>query len=224
MPQKGLLTRASRRYGLCVPDTVDGVPDPTIEVRRSRRRKSTVSAYRDGDRTIVSIPARFSRAQEREWVARMVARLADKEKRRRPSDEGLETRATLLSEKYLDGRARPSSVRWSSRQGRRWGSCTLPDRSIRISTRVRGMPAWVLDYVLLHELAHTLHAGHGPEFWALLDAYPRTERARGFLEGFSFACDTGTDGMPPDDTDTEDDEPGAGEAGDGPAVTALRPA
>ncbi|ACZ22654.1 predicted metal-dependent hydrolase [Sanguibacter keddieii DSM 10542] len=202
-----------------MPDTVDGVPDPTIEVRRSRRRKSTVSAYRDGDRTIVSIPARFSRAQEREWVARMVARLADKEKRRRPSDEGLETRAALLSEKYLDGRARPSSVRWSSRQGRRWGSCTLPDRSIRISTRVRGMPAWVLDYVLLHELAHTLHAGHGPEFWALLDAYPRTERARGFLEGFSFACDTGTDGVPPDDGDEDDDGSGADaadETGQGP--------
>lgn len=205
IPDETLHVRPSRRYGLCVPDTVDGVPVPQVEVRRSRRRKSTVSAYRDGDRTIVSIPARFSRAQEAEWVARMVARLADKEQRRRPSDDGLQTRATVLSEKYLDGRARPTSVRWSSRQGRRWGSCTLPDRSIRISTRVRGMPSWVLDYVLLHELAHTLHAGHGPEFWALLDAYPRTERARGFLEGFSFACDTGGEGEPQDGEEVPDE-------------------
>ncbi len=145
-----------------------------------------MSAYREGDRTIVSIPARFSRAQEREWVAKMLARLEDKERRRRPSDDELWTRAQELSERYLDGKAQPSSVRWSSNQGRRWGSCTLGDRSIRISDRVQGMPGWVLDYVLLHELAHLLHAGHGPAFWNLLESYPRTERAKGFLEGVTF--------------------------------------
>ena len=161
----------------------------TVEVRRSRRRTATVSAYRDGERTIVAIPARFSRAQEREWVAKMLARLEDKERRRRPSDDELLGRAQELSAKYLEGRARPTSVRWSQNQGRRWGSCTLVDGSIRISTRVQGMPSWVLDYVLLHELAHLLHAGHGPDFWKLLERYPRTDRARGFLEGVSFVQD-----------------------------------
>jgi predicted metal-dependent hydrolase len=161
----------------------------SVEVRRSRRRTATVSAYRDGGRTIVAIPARFSRAQEREWVAKMVARLEDKERRRRPSDQELMDRAGELSAKYLDGQAKPSSVRWSTNQGRRWGSCTLLDGSIRISTRLQGMPSWVLDYVLLHELAHLLHAGHGPEFWKILEVYPRTDRARGFLEGASFAQD-----------------------------------
>ena len=119
----------------------------------------------------------------------MVARLEDKERRRRPSDQELADRAAELSAKYLDGRARPSSVRWSNNQGRRWGSCTLLDGSIRISTRLQGMPSWVLDYVLLHELAHLLHAGHGPDFWAELDAYPRTARARGFLEGYAYGAD-----------------------------------
>ncbi len=183
-----------------------------MEVRRSRRRKSTVSAYRDGDRTIVAIPARFTREQEREWVQRMLDRLADSERRRRPSDEQLARRAADLSARYLDGRARPSSVRWATNQDRRWGSCTLVDGSIRISTRVRGMPGWVLDYVLLHELAHLLHAGHGPEFWRLLEAYPRTERARGFLEGVSFSRDVDSGEVepesPPDAEQdvTEDDE------------------
>jgi predicted metal-dependent hydrolase len=158
-----------------------------VEVRRSRRRTSTVSAYREGEKTVVSIPAGFSRAQEREWVAKMLARLEDKERRRRPSDDELAARSSDLSERYLGGRARPSSVRWAGNQEHRWGSCTVTDGSIRISTRLRGMPAWVLDYVLLHELAHLLHAGHGPEFWALLEAYPRTERAKGFLEGVTFA-------------------------------------
>lgn len=162
------------------------INEDAVEVRRSGRRKSTVSAYRDGDRTVIAIPARFTRAQEREWVGRMLARLADKERRRRPSDTELAGRAADLSERYLGGIARPTSVRWAPNQGRRWGSCTMADRSIRLSTRLRGMPAWVLDYVLLHELAHLIHAGHGPGFWELLEVYPRTERARGFLEGVTF--------------------------------------
>jgi predicted metal-dependent hydrolase len=104
----------------------------SVEVRRSRRRTATVSAYRDGDRTVVAIPARFSQAQEREWVAKMLARLDDKERRRRPSDDELVERARELSLRYLDGLARPTSVRWAANQERRWGSCTLVDGSIRL--------------------------------------------------------------------------------------------
>src|SRR5690625_159940 len=132
-----------------------------VEVRRSARRRRTVSAFREGDRTIVAIPARFTRAQEREWVHRMLSRLAAQERRRRPSDSQLAERAAELSRKYLRGRAVPTSVAWAANQERRWGSCTPADGSIRISTRLRGMPRWVIDYVLLHELAHLLHAGHG---------------------------------------------------------------
>lgn len=175
---------------------------PVVEVRRSRRRSRTVSAHREDGRTIVSIPARFTRAQEREWVERMLARLAAKEERRRPSDDQLAQRAAELSARYLGGRARPSSVRWVTNMERRWGSCSIQDRSIRISARVRGLPPWVIDYVLLHELAHLLHAGHGPQFWALLDSYPRTERARGFLEGVAFL----DEGTPADDGDAPSPE------------------
>lgn len=185
------------RYGLGVYEH----PHQDVEVRRSRRRVSSVSAHREGGRTIVSIPARFTPAQEREWVERMLERLAAKEKRRRPSDEELMTRATELSSRYLEGLAVPSSVRWASNQNKRWGSCSVAERAIRISTRVKGLPTWVLDYVLLHELAHLLQPGHGPQFWALLDAYPRTERARGFLEGISFARD-----YPPGDAEASDAE------------------
>jgi len=175
-----------------------------VEVRRSRRRSRTVTAYREGGRTIVAIPARFTRAQEREWVRRMLDRLASQEQRRRPSDDQLVRRAAELNQRYLGGRAVPSSVRWSGNQGRRWGSCTVADGSIRLSDRLRGMPAWVTDYVLLHELAHLLHAGHGPEFWAELEAYPRTERARGFLEGYSFAERAPADDAAPDAAAEED--------------------
>jgi hypothetical protein len=159
---------------------------PTVEVRRSGRRRRTVSAWREDGRTVVAIPARFTRAQEREWVARMTARLDGADRRRRPSDEELTVRAAALSERYLAGRARPASVAWSARQAKRWGSCTPADGTIRLSDRLQGMPGWVVDYVLLHELVHLLHPGHGPQFWAELAVYPHTERARGFLEGVAY--------------------------------------
>jgi predicted metal-dependent hydrolase len=160
-------------------------PDPQVEVRRSARRRRTVSAYRDGDRTVVLIPARMSRAEEREWVAVMLERLAKQDRKLRPSDRDLLARATELSRTWLAGRAKPAGVRWVGNQGSRWGSCTPVDRTIRLSSRLQGMPSWVVDYVLVHELAHLLVPGHGPDFWALVDEFPRTERARGYLEGVS---------------------------------------
>jgi predicted metal-dependent hydrolase len=161
---------------------------PRVEVRRSARRRRTVSAYRAEDGTlVVLLPARMSRAEEQEWVEAMVARVQRSERRRKPSDAGLEKRAAQLSERYLEGLARPTSVRWVDNQGQRWGSCTPADGSIRVSARLRGMPGWVVDYVLLHELAHLLEAGHTPMFWRLVERYPRAERARGFLEGVAVA-------------------------------------
>ena len=173
------------------PDTLDDVEDssvePLVEVRRSRRRKRTVSAYRDGERIVVMIPARMSRSEEQEWVATMIARVERAERRRRPDDEALRRRAERLSERYLDGLAAPSSVRWVDNQRTRWGSCTPADGTIRLSRRLEGMPTYVVDYVLLHELTHLLVPGHGEEFWAWVARYELTERARGFLEGVSAA-------------------------------------
>jgi predicted metal-dependent hydrolase len=164
---------------------------PLVEVRRSARRRRTVSAYRDGERTVVLLPARMSRAEEERWVATMLEQLAKREAKARPSDDALLERAHSLSTRYLGGRAKPASVRWVDNQQSRWGSCTPIDRTIRLSRRLADMPSWVLDYVLLHELAHLLVPGHGPKFWALLESYPRTERARGFLEGVAAVEDAG---------------------------------
>ncbi|MCF6523472.1 M48 family metallopeptidase [Streptomyces sp. JJ36] len=154
-----------------------------VEVRRSARRRRTVSAYREGDRTIVLLPARMSADEEKRWIGVMLDKLAAQESRRMPGDRELAERAEHLSRQYLQGRARPATVRWVTNQNTRWGSCTPAERSIRLSHRLQGMPEYVLDYVLLHELAHLLVPGHGPRFWKLLEGYPRTERARGFLEG-----------------------------------------
>lgn len=170
-------------------------------MRRSRRRTKTVQAFRENGRTVVAIPDRFTRAEEEEWVARMVARLDHTQRRRRPSDTELAARAERLSARYLEGRARPQSVAWVGNQSSRWGSCTPATGTIRISDQVKGMPGWVLDYVLVHELAHLLAAGHGPDFWAWVERYPHTARARGFLDGVSYAHrQAGRDAPAPDET------------------------
>lgn len=158
-----------------------------MEVRRSARRRRTVSAYRDGNRIIVLMPAAMTSAQEAEWVETMVAKLGRSEARRRPGNDELAARANALNEQYLGGLAVPTSVRWVTNQQARWGSCSPTERSIRISHRVQGMPSWVIDYVLIHELAHLLVPGHGPDFWAWVARYPKAERAKGYLVGWSAA-------------------------------------
>jgi len=167
-----------------------GARKPVVEVRRSQRRRRTVSAYRDGERVVVLIPAQFSRAEESEWVDRMLARLAAREGRPARSDAELLARATRLIKLYLaeyGTQAVPSSVRWVNNQNGRWGSCTPADGTIRISHRVQDMPDWVSDYVLLHELAHLIVPSHNARFWELVARYPKSERARGYLEGVAAA-------------------------------------
>lgn len=160
---------------------------PNVEVRRSARRRRTVSAYREGDRIVVLVPARITRAEESRLVAEMVRKVESAGDRSPRTDDELHAHALQLSKIHLGGLAHPASVRWVSNQNSRWGSCTPVNGTIRLSDRLIGMPAYVRDYVLLHELAHLLQPDHGRSFWALLEAYPHLERARGFLDGVGYA-------------------------------------
>jgi predicted metal-dependent hydrolase len=193
VPAAGTGRRAGA--GAARPDLAGGPGDAgVVEVRRSARRRRTVTAYRESGRTVVLIPAAFSPAEERRWVAQMVAKLQTREERRRRSlggDAELMSRARALSAAHLDGLAEPATVRWVDNQNRRWGSCTPADRSIRLSSRLQSMPEYVVDYVLVHELVHLLEPGHDERFWALVAQYPRAERARGFLEGVEMAATAG---------------------------------
>jgi predicted metal-dependent hydrolase len=159
-----------------------------VEVRRSPRRRSTVSAHREDGRIVVLIPDSFTPAEEAEWVETMVARIEQRERRSALSDDELLERARGLSDTYLGGLAVPGSVRWVGNQNARWGSCTVGDRTIRLSVRLQAMPGWVLDYVLVHELSHLLEPGHDEAFWAWVDRYPQAERAKGYLLGWSEAA------------------------------------
>lgn len=124
----------------------------------------------------VRVPARISQAEEARLVERLVARVARAPGR---SDDDLADRAATLARRY--DLPAPTGIRWVDNQRTRWGSCTPATGEIRLSRRLVDFPDWVVDYVIVHELAHLVEDGHGPAFWAICARYPLTERARGFL-------------------------------------------
>ena len=118
---------------------------------------------------------------EREhWAEVMSRRLQRRADRARPSDERLVERARKLNDRHFGGRLRWSSIGFSDME-HLWGSCTFTDGAIRIAKRAAALPEWVLDYLVMHELAHLVHSDHGAEFHDLENLYPLTERAKGYL-------------------------------------------
>jgi predicted metal-dependent hydrolase len=147
-----------------------------IELVRGTRRRKYVEAVLVGDRLRVSFPHWMSLADARTTAEELRERM---QRRLVASRIDVERRARRLARCY--GLPIPALVEWSDRQHQRWGSCTIDDRAIRVSTRLAAFPEWVLDYVLVHELAHLLEVSHGPRFRELVDRFPLAERARGFL-------------------------------------------
>ncbi len=165
--------------------------ESVVEIIKSKNRKRSVSARRVEGKTIVYVPARMSKADIDIYVAELVGKL-DRKEEMSASQEQLANRAREISVKYLETdvfktHRVPVTVRWVSNQNSRWGSCTPGDGSIRLSHRLQTMPQYVIDCVLLHELAHLLVADHGPRFKALIARHPEYARASAYLDGYSHA-------------------------------------
>ena len=150
--------------------------DPAVRIIRSARRRRTAAARHVDGVIEVRVPAGLAATDEARMVEALVQRIA---RRRAGGNIDLPTRADRLARRY--GLPRPERIGWVDNQAQRWGSCTPATGTIRLSLRLAGCPIWVLDYVIVHELAHLRVAGHGPAFWELVGRYPLAERARGFL-------------------------------------------
>ena len=146
------------------------------EVVRSERRKRTIEAKVVDGVLRVYVPAALTAAEERHWVATMQQRMAAKVI---PEPIDLQARARALADEFSLPHAR--EIVFSTRQRKRWGSCTPSTGRIRKSSRVARYPDWVLDYVIVHELAHLVESNHSRAFWDLVERYPLAERARGYL-------------------------------------------
>ena len=176
---------------------------PDVEVRVSSRRKKTAGAHWEGDRIIVVVPSHLRGADLETMVDNLTRRLRRSRPHLHASDEALAARASHLGSTYLDG-VTPASIRWSSRQRKRWGSCTIATREIRISDRLRTVPTWVLDSVIVHELAHLIEPNHSPRFRALEHRFPRVREAELFLAGYNHGLRADRTTGSPDDQVTDE--------------------
>lgn len=158
-------------------------------MRTSPRRRKTASGFWQDGRVVVVLPARLPRAERVQLVEGLVERVLAQRPHVTASDRDLDQRAAALADLYLGG-VRPRSIRWVGNQNRRWGSCTSRSGEIRISDRLRIVPGWVLDAVLVHELAHLVEPTHSPRFRRLVARYPRTAEADTFLAGYTLGLET----------------------------------
>lgn len=166
-----------------------------IQVSRSRRRTRTVGARLVGDVLDISLPYWMNTEEECHWVEVMSRRFA---KRLETERIDLPARAAALAARY-DLRT-PTAITWAGELRSRWGSCTPSTGEIRLSSKLASYPNWVIDYVIVHELAHLHVRGHNRAFWALVRRYPKTERAIGYLMAKSG-------GDEPEDRRRSDEEP-----------------
>jgi predicted metal-dependent hydrolase len=162
-----------------------------VEVKRSKRAKRNVTAYRDNDKTVVTVPTRMAKRDIDAYVLELVNRLDDRDERT-GSQEALEQRARVLSRKYLgqdlfETHKVPVKIRWVTNQNSRWGSCTPNEGTIRLSHRMQRMPGYVIDSVIVHELIHLLVTDHSPAFYELMNKFPQHEKAKAYLDGYSHA-------------------------------------
>ena len=191
MPRHTKLIRAKRPKRPIVPN----VPEVRIpgseasggaEIRliRNPRRKRTISAYREQGAIVIQIPAKLPARELNDLIPEMVQRVLTREAREKVSEGELIERAGKLLATYLpEFSEKPVSITWRT-MNERWGSCTTIDRTIRISDRLNGVPQYVLDYILLHELIHLRIPDHGADFQDLLDRFGDSDRACAFLEGY----------------------------------------
>lgn len=184
---------------MCYNSGVTKQERPPIEVIRSPNRFKTASARMEDGRLVVRVPAHITPEEEKRMVDKLVPRVLKQANRQTaPRLPDLKSRAADLNRRHFGGKLKVREIRWVSNQQKRYGSCTPATSTIRVSDRVARMPLWVLDYVLVHELAHLIEANHSPAFWKLVARYPLAERARGYLIAIGLEGESG-----PSEDDTE---------------------
>lgn len=161
-----------------------------IEVIRSARRKKTISARLESGVLVIRAPAEMTDAELAPFIEDFKVKVEQRQRRlAAQAERDLMARAARLNKRYFKGKLHITSIRWVSNQNKRFGSCSTHSGTIRISDRLANVPDWVLDYVLVHEMAHLIEPNHSKRFWALVNRYPKTERARGYLMALSMEED-----------------------------------
>ncbi len=132
-----------------------------IPLRIIPEERKTVTASFDGSVCLIKIPLLLYRQKKRgvEYIDRVYWKILGQ-----IYDNKLKERTGELNALYYNFPYQ--SVRYH-RQFRRWGSCSSLG-NINISHRLLGAPQELVDYVIIHELAHLKHLNHSRDFWDLV--------------------------------------------------------
>lgn len=163
---------------------VDGVD---LELRVVRKRVKNINARLHGKTLSVSAPHRVTVRELDETILELARKLIRRSRADAlNADGGAEEIARKVASRFPDP-PEVAEVRFVTNQTSQWGSYSLQTGIVRLNAALRQMPPWVLEAVVAHELAHTFHLDHSPEFWELVRSVcPKTDRARAFLEGVSW--------------------------------------
>ena len=95
-------------------------------------------------------------------------------------------RVHTLNEQYFQRPIRGVKLKYNHSN---WGSCSNSG-NINLSTRLLFAPQEVVDYVIIHELAHLVELNHSHRFWAeVAQAMPDYEKKEAWLKEFGAGCD-----------------------------------
>ncbi len=158
-----------------------------INIIRSPKRRRTVSARLLGQTLYIQAPIHIANDELNRIAASFQRRFERKDRRTKPDNRTLIGRAKRLTLGYFKGELPDYLIAYTENQRCRFGSCNSRLKNIWISARLAATPPAVLDYVIIHELAHLLVPSHSQKFWALVYRFKKTDWARGYLAAFARA-------------------------------------
>ncbi|MBN2789825.1 MAG: M48 family metallopeptidase [Candidatus Delongbacteria bacterium] len=150
-----------------------------IIVKRSKRRKKTLQASLRDNTVKILAPHHTSDGDIKAFLNKFLEKLELKEIILNNDDELLK-RSLKLKKKFIP-EAPDYSIEFQGTLLRTWGKCYTRQRKIVINPVLATYPKWVMDYVIIHEIAHLLVPNHGKDFRSLINRFKLKERAVGFL-------------------------------------------
>lgn len=178
-----------------------------VEIIRSKRRSMAIQIRTDGS-VVVRVPMHASDRAIKRFVSAHARWIADNrgqmfERRKKLADnpydipawESLSAADKKIAKQkimeHVDYYARRMEIDYGSismrNQKSRWGSCSSKG-NLNFNYRLAYLPEELLDYVVVHELAHRRHMDHSAAFWEEVETYyPAYKKCRQMLNDISLA-------------------------------------